>query len=372
MMLPPRLLLIVAAILALLALPAPPAAESGTALKTRNVVLVLIDGLRWQEVFRGAEAGLMEGEGGGVKNPQELKDRFWRETAEERRAALLPFLTGTMAKQGQLFGNRDRGSHARLTNTFHFSYPGYSEMIMGFTDPGIDSNAKRPNPNVTVLEWLHRQPGFAGKVAAVGAWDVVPYIVNRERCGFFVNAGYEPITAGVVSPEIRLLNRLKAETTRPWSWGPYDGITFHSALEYLKANKPRLMWITFGETDEWAHDRRYDLYLESAYLTDGYLATLWETLQSLPQYRDQTTLIVGVDHGRGRTEQDWTSHGASHPGSDEIWLAAIGPDTRPLGERENVPEINQSQIAATVAALLGHNYPAAEPKAAPPIRDLLP
>jgi len=38
----------------------------------------------------------------------------------------------------------------------------------------------------------------------------------------------------------------------------------------------------------------------------------------------------------------------------------------------NAPQITHSQIAATLAALLGEDYHAAVPKSGPPIRDLLP
>lgn len=335
----------------------------------QNVILVLMDGMRWQEVFQGADERLMDKESGGVSNPTELKKRYWRPTAEERRATLMPFLWDTLARQGQLYGNREKGSAARVANTMHFSYPGYSEMIVGYPDPRIDSNDKRPNPNVSVFEWLNRKPAFQSKVAAFGAWDVVPYIVNRERCGFYVNGAFEPVTVGKISPQQAMLNRLKAEMTKPWDGEPYDAVTFHSALEYLKANRPRAMWLTFGETDEWAHERSYERYLEAARQTDAHLATLWETLQSHPQYRGRTTLILCVDHGRGRTGKDWTSHNAKIPGADEIWMAALGPDTPALGERTNTETVTQSQIAATVAAAVGEDYRAAVPQAAPALVD---
>lgn len=150
----------------------------------RSVILVLVDGLRWQEVFSGADERLMDKASGGVADVAGLRGKYWRATPEARREALMPFLWSTIARQGQLFGNRGRGSEARVTNPHHFSYPGYSEMIVGYVDPRIDNNDKKPNPNVTVFEWLHKRPGFQGRVAAFGAWDVVPWIVNRERCGF--------------------------------------------------------------------------------------------------------------------------------------------------------------------------------------------
>ncbi|MFM7100791.1 MAG: hypothetical protein ACKO3N_06440, partial [Verrucomicrobiota bacterium] len=104
------------------------------AVKTRNVILVTADGLRWEEVFRGAEEILMSRAYGNVSDTNALRARFWRATAEERRAALFPFLWGTVAKQGQLWGNRDLGSPVRVGNGHHFSYPGYSEFLTGAPD----------------------------------------------------------------------------------------------------------------------------------------------------------------------------------------------------------------------------------------------
>ncbi len=128
---------------------------------TENVILLMTDGLRWQEVFGGAEEALMTKEPGGVKDVESLKAEFWRDTPEERREALMPFFWKVMAKQGQVFGNREKGSYAKVTNGMHFSYPGYNETLCGFADPRIDSNDKVPNPNVTVFEWLNRQAGLS-------------------------------------------------------------------------------------------------------------------------------------------------------------------------------------------------------------------
>jgi len=306
---------------------------------------------------------------GGVARLPELRKRYWRGTAESRRRTLMPFPWDTIATQGQVYGNRAKDSAARVTNPHHFSYPGYSEMTVGFADPRIHSNEKKPNPNATVFEWLHRKPAFQGKVVAIGAWDVAPSIGNRERCGFPVFAGLEPITRGKLSAEQTLLNRLKSQGTQPWDWGPTDGVVSESALAFLKANRPRAMWLTFDETDEWAHERRYDRCLGAARFTDAYLRNLWRTLQSMGQYRGRTTLLVCADHGRGRTSADWTSHSNKAPGADEIWLAALGPRTPALGERFSIEPVTQSQMAATIAAAFGEDYHAAVPQSAPPLPD---
>jgi hypothetical protein len=345
--------------------------EAAPARKTGNVLLVMTDGLRWQEVFNGADEALMDRENGNVRDVERLRQAFWRETPAARREALLPFFWSEIARKGQIYGNQRRGSIARLTNGKNFSYPGYSETLCGFPDPRIDSNDPNPNPNVTVLEWLHRKPRFRGKVAAFAAWDVFPAIFNRARAGFPVNAGYEPLTEGVATPRLELLNRLKAETPRYWAGEPYDAITFYTALEYLKARRPRLFYLSLGETDEWAHAGRYDEYLVAAQRVARYLGTLWETVQALPQYRGKTTLIVATDHGRGDAPTGWRNHGANVNGSENVWLAFLGPDTPALGERSATAPVTQSQVAATLAAFLGEDYCAAVPRAGRPIAEAL-
>ena len=175
--------------------------------RSENAMLILVDGLRWQEVFNGADSALMNKENGGVEDGAALKQTYWRDNLEARREVLSPFLWRVVAKQGQLFGNQDKKSIVRVTNGYHFSYPGYSEMIVGYSDTAINSNDKYPNPNVSVFEWLHQRQAFKGKIAAFGAWQVVPWIINRERCGFYVNGGVEPVTVGNISAEQALLNR---------------------------------------------------------------------------------------------------------------------------------------------------------------------
>jgi arylsulfatase A-like enzyme len=338
---------------------------------TENVILLMTDGLRWQEVFYGAEAGLMTKDPGGVTDVDGLKAAFWRDTPEARREALMPFLWNVVAKKGQIYGNRDKGSMAQVTNGMHFSYPGYNEVLCGFADPRIDSNDKNLNPNITVFEWLHRKERFRGKAAAFAAWDCFPYIFNHERCGFVVNAGYDPLVVSPPNPRIELLNRLKTETTQYFPGEPFDSIVMHLALDYFKEHKPRLFFLSLGETDTWGHAGRYDHYLAAAHRADACFKELWDTLQSMPEYRDKTSVIFTVDHGRGDAPVDWKSHGRDIARSEFIWLACLGPDTPALGERANVSPVTQSQVAATLAALVGEDFPAAVPQAAGPIADVL-
>lgn len=339
--------------------------------KTENVIFVMTDGLRWQEVFTGAEKALISTIAAKSMTDQEqITDQFWRESPEERRKQLLPFFWETIAKQGQIFGNQKIGSEAYVTNNLNFSYPGYSETLCGFVDPGINSNDKNPNPNVTVFEWLHKKPAYRNRIGAFAAWDAFPAIFNEDRAGFPVNAGWDKFTLVTGSPNLDLVNRMKDETPRIWHNETFDAFTFHTALEYLKAKQPRVLYLSLGETDEWAHAGNYKEYLTSAHRVDQYLSQLWETVQSLPQYRDKTTLIVTTDHGRG-LGPDWKNHGQKVSDSKYIWMAFLGPDTKALGERSNVKAVTQSQLAATMAALLGEDYSASVPQAGKAVQDVL-
>jgi Metalloenzyme superfamily len=340
-------------------------------LKTRNVVLIVSDGLRWQEVFTGADSTLMDKEHGGIwADPDELKHRFWRDDVAERRKALFPFLWSVIAKQGQIFGNQTKGSVARVTNGMAFSYPGYNEMLTGYPDPKIDRNEFGPNPNVTVLEWLNRMPEFRGKVAVYSTWNVFQDIFNEKRSGLVMQTGWNLPEKGKLTPRQELINELYRATTPLDNEDTYNSFIQVPLLDYVKTGHPRVLFVGYGETDNWAHQGRYDLVLESAHGFDHFVQQLWETMQAMPEYRDQTTFILTTDHGRGSGLVEWKEHGVDEKGSENIWIAVIGPDTPARGERQNVGLVTQSQIAATVAAWLGKDYPHDVPAAASPLPDV--
>lgn len=330
-----------------------------------HLLFVTWDGFRWQELFGGAEETLLNKELGGVADVGALRQAFWRETPEQRREVLLPFLWTVLAKEGQLFGDPTRRAAARITNGLKFSYPGYNEMFVGFADPRIRSNDKFPNPNINVLEYLQRRGEFSGRVAAFATWDVIEFVLNRERSGLTVLTGWQPIVDDPLTPGQVQVNQLVAELPRLWRGNVFDAVTYRAAREHLLRHRPRVLYLGLGETDEWAHSRRYDLYLEAAQRGDRYLRELWELLQSLPEYRGRTHLVITTDHGRG-AGREWTDHGAKTVGAEYIWLGMLGPEVPPQGVRADI-EITQSQVAATLATLVGVDFTAATPQVAPPI-----
>jgi hypothetical protein len=329
-----------------------------------NVIVITMDGMRWQELFGGAERSLLGKDEKEIVGSSAYR-RFWKDSPAERRAALMPFFWSVVATQGQVFGDPSHGSLSRVANGLWFSYPGYAEMLSGVADPRVDSNDKVPNPNVTVLEWLNGLPGYRGRVAAFGAWDVLPSILNVQRSGLPAGDGYPPVPVPATDRE-RAINDLAADLPPLWEGAPLDAPIMHAAIECLRTRRPRVLYVMLGETDEWAHEGRYDLYLDAAFRSDRFIRRVWEMIQGMPEYAGSTALVLATDHGRGAGRADWTDHGRKVPAAEATWSAVMGPGTPALGVRESVT-VTTGQVAATVAALLGEDFRAAVPAAAPPL-----
>ena len=340
-----RILFLMAAVAALVNLHAQKAEDT-------KVILITLDGFRWQELFTGADS-LLIGNKDYVHDVEMLKDAFWRGTPGERREALLPFFWNQVEKMGQIHGNRKLGSQVDLTNSMWFSYPGYNEILTGTADDeNIRSNDKISNPNTTILERYNNTPEGKGKVAAFGSWDVFPFIVNEERSGVPVNAGFAPATKNLNERE-KFLNQLQQQIPSPWGTVRLDAFTHHYALEHMKKEHPKLVYISYGETDEFAHDGDYQAYLKSAHNTDALIKEVWEFTQQDDFYKDQTVFLITTDHGRGTEPLDtWRSHGSDIKGAGSVWMVAFGKDIDPRGEVMGEEQLYSNQIAPTILKIL--------------------
>lgn len=317
-----------------------------------KIILITLDGLRWQELFAGVDPKLITNKE-YVNDTTWLKTTFWRETAEQRREVLFPFFWTEVVKMGQLHGNRELGSKVDLTNKMWFSYPGYNEILTGKADDkNITSNDKLPNRNVTLLERYNQTDSGKGKVAAFGSWDVFPYIINEERSGVPVNAGFESAIGSLNDREI-FLNELQEQIPSPWSSVRLDAFTHHFALEHMKKEHPKFVYISYGETDDFAHDGDYQAYLKSANMTDAFIKQLWDFAQNDEFYKDQTIFMITTDHGRGTQPlETWKSHGIRVVGSGQVWLVAFGKGVSALGEVNSDEQLYSNQIAPTLAKIL--------------------
>lgn len=323
--------------------------------KTKNVILISLDGYRWRELFLGADSSLLFNKK-YTKDSAWTVQKYWAGTAAERREKLMPFTWSHLAKKGQLYGNRILGNKVNLKNTYWFSYPGRSETWTGYFDSTLSSNDKIDNPNENVMEFINKQKGFEGKTAAFASWDVVAWILNRNRNGIMVNIWGEDVKGPDLTPMQIEANAFQHMMPDIWGKGErLDVSTYRMSKAYLVAKHPRLFYMDFGDLDCYAHEGEYNHYLDAAYKTDLMIKDLWDYLQKDPFYKDQTTLIVCADHGRGE-DSKWTSHGTSAPHSNETFMIVIGPDSKPLGEVKTASQIYQDQFAQTIANLLGFTF----------------
>lgn len=337
--------------------------------ETRNVILVTADGLRWQDLFGGMDPLLKDAKGTGMDDDKALKARLWRETPEERRKVLMPFFWSTLAPLGVVLGNLNKGSSVRVTNSFRVSYPGYAEILTGRAqDEVIKGNVDIRNPTPTLLEFLrHKLDLQQPQVALFASWVAFDLIGEHTPGSIVINAGYHDYEGPHNTARMRELSALQFDVLSPWTEERHDYITFQMALEYMQQAQPRVMHIAFDETDDWAHDRKYNRVLDAIGYLDRSLRQLWQVVNDSSEYRGKTTLIVTCDHGRGGTAEDWHTHGEEVPAAAQIWVAIIGPDTPAVGEARNTPDAFQRDIAPTILDLLGVNYREYEGVAGKPI-----
>lgn len=346
-----------------------------SSLATEYVFLVTADGLRPQELFRGMDPLMAEEANlskSGIESLQTLRDGYWASGPDERRKKLMPFFWGELAPGGMVLGNRNRGSRVQIRNPHRISYPGYAEILNGQPLEAIDSNSSVFSPRQTLPEFLRGQFSLPpAKVAVFASWSVFNWITMQADGSIYCNAGYEEVAPQLLSPVMEVFNRLQFSSPTPWDTVRHDSMTLGLALEFIETHRPKFFYLSLGEMDDWAHERRYDRYLETIHLFDDALGELWTLLQSMETYRGKSTVIITTDHGRGKSLDDWPSHGGNVPGSDETWIAVLGPDTPAHGEIADAPDYSQSHIASTILAFYGLDYRDFNSQASPPIAEAL-
>lgn len=352
-------------LLSVLAIGAPIAQSS-----RQNIILITLDGARTEEVFGGLDVGVLRSTLGDKQRVEDspVYKRFWASDPVARREKLMPFFWGTLMRaHGSIAGNAALGSRVGLANRLWFSYPGYSEMLVGRArDDVIKSNDAVQNPSRTVLQFLRQQLAAPPEgVAVFASWSVFNAIAESHAGDITVNAGFEAYDHPDLA--VQALSRLQFETPTPWDTVRHDVYTARLAMAHLARYKPRVLYLALGETDDWAHDGRYDRVLETFARTDEILKTLWMWLESQAEYRGRTSVLITTDHGRGRGAQDWRSHGVKYAGSEATWMAFVSPSAARRGEWRAHAPIEADQVAATLVQWMGIDWRAFDPQAAPPI-----
>lgn len=348
-----------------LALAAPLAAQAPA--PSRYVVLVTFDGVRPTDFFGGMDSSVAAfADSSGIEDSARVWRDYWRPTAAARRRALMPFFWDSLAPMGMVLGDPATGGRASVTNLQGFSAPGYLEILTGQGQPTVTSNDPVRYPFETVLQFVRRRLRLGPmQVPTFASWENFrTYVANREG-DVYVNAGFAAVPEPFTTPALARITALQERALPPWGGSRFDAFTGGLALEFLRQHQPRLMFVSFNDTDDYAHSRRYDRVLDALHNDDAFLRDLWHTLQASPVYRNRTTLVITTDHGRGVNGATWTDHGRDTPGSLDIWMAIVGRST-PAGGGAGLP-VTQSQVAATVLACLGLDPSEFSTAAAPPV-----
>ncbi len=315
-----------------------------------KLFIITLDGFRWQEVFNGADSTLISNPNytADVSNSKAL---YWATTKEERRKKLMPFFWNILAQQGSLYGNRQYGSDMNVANPYALSYPGYNELLTGHVDLSIFNNDKAVNHNLSLLEMLNESGAYKNKVAAFTSWDAFPYILNKEKSTLYINSGFEDVTSENLSASAASLNLVQAEIEDKKNTR-YDELTYIACKEYVQKRKPSVVFLSFGGTDEAAHQKKYDQYLQQASNADRMISELWQYLQTLPEYAGKTTFLITTDHGRGSSATNWNTHGMLVNGSSQTWMGLLGNSITADGEQKTQKQLYNKDLKDLMLKIL--------------------
>ena len=334
--------------------------------KDTRLVIITIDGLRWQEVFTGAEENLLNDKK-QVRDTALTRETYWRDTPEERRKMLMPFVWNTVAEKGLIIGNRNKNSVMQVANKTNISYPGYCEMMTGIVDETIRNNNPVNNMHRNVLEATNEDVRYKGKVVMYGSWKPTRFAIHNESAGIPASVSYERNVAKKQTPQLQLVERMMEGMPHYWSSEHFDAFTFAYAIETLRMDHPKVMWISFGDCDEWGHSRKYDLYLDGTKGTDAFIRDIYEACEADRFYRGKTTYLITCDHGRG-LGNEWANHGGSTKGSEATWLMLLGKGIEAQGEVSECGPFYTKQVAATIASILGIDFTPEDGAQLSPIR----
>jgi hypothetical protein len=319
-----------------------PAAGPREAPQTHAVVLVVLDGVRWQEVFLGVDRAQLRRIGAPTTGAL---------SAEQ----LLPNLYRRVIARGFALGAPDHGAPVSASGPYFVSMPGYREIFSGAPDATCTGNACPVIDRLTVVDLVRAASPRDEDAAVVASWDVLDRTAasRPERAVMSTGRDLGANRARIAAASPRCAALLEeGHRAGPWpGHGGYrpDRITAPLALAYLEAARPRFLFVGLGDTDEFAHASDYRGYLGALQAADRFLGDLDATLERLG-LRETTSILVTTDHGRA---WNFHSHGRSEPESGRVFLAGAGGAIPAVGYAEAKPGTTLSAVAPTILGLLG-------------------
>jgi Metalloenzyme superfamily len=304
-------------------LPPSSASEPAALPSASRVVLVTIDGVRWEDVF---DASSLE--------------------------PAMPNLQRLVGERGVALGGPDCEHDVRASGPNFVSLPGYLEIFTG-SPTACTHNHCPPVETPTVIDEARGAAARDGDVAVFSSWGKYAHAAARDRRAIVLSAGAHGIGIGAAKEDAKLRSWLEAGSNHagyPGS-GDYrpDVHTARIALRYLETQAPRLLVIGLGDADEYAHRGDVAGYRRSIRRADDVLAELDRTLARMGGEGAETAVVVTTDHGRARSLR---GHGASFPESQRVFVAAFGAGVARRGVACASEPLRLAHLAGAVRSLL--------------------
>lgn len=306
-------------------------ASAGPALAEPNVILITLDGVRFQDFF------------GGVR----------------KRTPLFPRLHAS-ARDGDawLFGDGGKGGVFRVANEVAVSLPGYRAILSGEFEDRCRGNGCANIDRETIFDGLADLGFSRGELAAFASWKEVGLALEKNpgKISRAVARGEYP-SAEATAEELEAARKIAhADEVDPTGWGSRRDVhTYSLARLFLAHHRPRFLYLSFLDADEYGHLKRYREYSASLLRYDAWIADLSAELARMGEYGEETSIVITTDHGRGRGPF-WAGHGRGIPNSFRTWAAVI-PSPRIRAAGGVLPriarEFSQVDLRPTIEGLLG-------------------
>ncbi|HXK21001.1 MAG TPA: alkaline phosphatase family protein [Polyangiaceae bacterium] len=318
--------------------PRAPKLAEAAALPRAQVIVVALDGARFQEVFEGVDPDLARQQGG---------------LPPASAQQLMPHLHGLMTDSGAALGAPGHGAPISASGPDFVSLPGYSEIFSGRRVTGCANNYCKGISAPSIADELAQAPRGL-RSAVVTSWPAIARVAATSA-RVAVSAGrHGGDTHDRFERDERVRSALhRAEPEAPWPGNAdfrRDRFTAAVALAYLEAEEPDFMFVGLGETDEFAHQGSYTGYLDALRAADQYIGALAEALSKRAARGVRTALFVTADHGRAASFRD---HGQPFPESARVWLVAAGSAIEARGLLASPTQRHLADIAPTLRSLFG-------------------
>ncbi len=306
---------------------------------TIPVVLVVLDGVRWQEIFGGVDPALAASHRAGPV---------------VGARSLFPSLYAALDARGAAVGAPGYGVISASGPNF-VSLPGYTEIFGGRAPVPCQDNDCAGASGPTIVDAFRDRARADSDVAVIASWAPIGRAATRARSRIVLSVGRqdvegapfledEPSTREVLDEGARADPRPGHDAFRP------DRYTAELALRYLETRRPAFLFVGLGEPDEYAHEDDYRGYLASLRAADDFFGRLFAALDRMGERGRRSLVLVTADHGRAR---DYRDHGAGLPESARVWLLALGGPVHARGFVQAPHSRRLSDVAPTIRQVVG-------------------